>query len=283
MIKLRQKNLPATLRQKLKEAQIPIDALILYEEKVKAASDAWNSKDTKTFQAVRHILEEMCPGVHRCVYCEDARGDDIEHFRPKKFYPERTFVWENYLLACSVCNSNFKRDKFAVIDAAGQRHDLNRGRNDSIIAPPQGAPLLINPHYENPLDYFQIDIARKFFISPRSHLTGFDLERATYTIEIFQLNTRPELISWRANAFNNFIGWLDTYAVHKANRDDAALKAHISALAKYSHLSVWEEMRRVYQNRGTNWERLKARSPRIQAVDRCFSTHPELLNITFIH
>jgi uncharacterized protein (TIGR02646 family) len=283
MIKLRKKNLPTALRQKLKVLQDPIDALMLYQDKVETAADVWNKKDAKAFQAVRGILEEMCPGVHRCVYCEDARGDDIEHFHPKKFYPEMTFVWENYLLACSVCNSNFKRDKFAIVDTTGQRHDLHRVKNAPVIAPPQGAPLLINPRYDNPIEYLQIDIARKFYIYPRLHLTGFDLERAKYTIETFQLNDRPELPRWRETAFRNFIGWIDTYAVHKADNDHKALKIHASALAKYSHLSVWEEIRRVYLSRiPATWEKLKARSERIRAIDRRFNAYPELLDITFI-
>jgi uncharacterized protein (TIGR02646 family) len=283
MIKLRRKNLPASLRQKLKTAQALIDSLASYEEQVKAASEAWGKKDKKTFQAVRRILEEMCPGVHRCVYCEDAHGDHIEHFHPKKFYPEFTFDWDNYLLACTRCNSNFKRDTFAVLaDDTGKRYDLMRGKHEVIIAPPKGEPLLINPRYENPLDYLQLDIARTFHVQSRLHLTGFDLERANYTIEVFQLNTRPELPKWRENAFRNFIGWIDSYGNYKADSETKALKAHRNALAKYNHLSVWEEMRRVYQNRGSNWSRLITRSLQLQAIDRRFSAYPELLNITFI-
>lgn len=282
MIKLRKKNIKKILRQKLNASQALIDALPTYAEKVEAASDAWKKKNKSTFQAIRRILEKMCPGVHRCVYCEDARGDDIEHFHPKYFYPESTFVWKNYLLACSVCNSNYKRDKFAIVDETGQRHDLQRVKNAPVIAPPKGKPLLINPRYENPMDYLQIDIARTFHVKPRPNLTDFDHERAQYTIKIFQLNTRPELPKWREDAFGNFIGWIDTYAVHKANGNNQAIEAHKRDLANKLHLSIWEEMRHVYQNRGSNWGHLIKRLPRLQAIERCFSTHPELLSISFI-
>lgn len=53
------------------------------------------------------------------MYCEDSLGTDIDHFWPKSDYPDRTFLWENYLLACSHCNSNLKRSQFPR-DAAGQ-------------------------------------------------------------------------------------------------------------------------------------------------------------------
>lgn len=46
------------------------------------------------------------------MYCEDSAAAHIDHFCPRLVDPLMTFVWENYLLACSVCNSNFKRDEF---------------------------------------------------------------------------------------------------------------------------------------------------------------------------
>ena len=44
------------------------------------------------------------PGARRCGYCEDSDGDEIEHIKPRDLYPEKTFAWENYLLACGQCN-----------------------------------------------------------------------------------------------------------------------------------------------------------------------------------
>lgn len=50
------------------------------------------------------------------MYCEDSLGTDIDHFYPKKRYPHRAFRWDNYLLACSHCNSNLKRERFPFIN-----------------------------------------------------------------------------------------------------------------------------------------------------------------------
>jgi uncharacterized protein (TIGR02646 family) len=76
------------------------------------AADRWTSKSPLRFAAVRAALEGMCSGHVRCMYCEDSRGTDIDHFEPKANAPERAFQWENYLLACSYCNSNEKRRAF---------------------------------------------------------------------------------------------------------------------------------------------------------------------------
>jgi len=83
------------------------------------AERLWNQKATGLFDTVRTTLETMAAGRARCMYCEDDRGTDIEHFYPKATYPHRAFAWDNYLLACGHCNSNLKREQFPL-DAAGQ-------------------------------------------------------------------------------------------------------------------------------------------------------------------
>jgi uncharacterized protein (TIGR02646 family) len=87
--------------------------------KVKAAPDPsgeakrlWRSKPPVIVVDLRRVLEAMASGRARCMYCEDSLGTDIEHFYPKAKYPRKAFSWTNYLLACSHCNSNDKRDQF---------------------------------------------------------------------------------------------------------------------------------------------------------------------------
>lgn len=93
----------------------------------------WKARNNQAFDEIRSTLRSMASGLERCMYCEDSAGTDIEHFWPKSLYPERAFSWENYLLACSGCNSNYKRDQFPL-DEAGQ-------------------PLLIEPTSEEPREH----------------------------------------------------------------------------------------------------------------------------------
>ncbi|MDR9753568.1 hypothetical protein RG836_19140 [Pseudomonas sp. SZMC_28357] len=94
------------------------------------AEKSWDNKPGVAFSEIRRKLEGMASGRSRCMYCEDSFGTDIDHFWPKADYPERAFLWENYLLACSFCNSNLKRKLFPI-DAAG-------------------SPLLIDPTVDHP-------------------------------------------------------------------------------------------------------------------------------------
>jgi uncharacterized protein (TIGR02646 family) len=97
-------------------------ALRLLREKVRKAknrsaeaSRLWDNKNGALFGAIRKVLETMASGRSRCMYCEDSLGTDIEHFFPKTRYPSKTFSWKNYLLACSHCNSNLKRQQFPLL------------------------------------------------------------------------------------------------------------------------------------------------------------------------
>jgi 5-methylcytosine-specific restriction endonuclease McrA len=108
--------------------------------KVTAATDidaAWASaRGTKTMARVFDVLRSMAGTTARCMFCEDSRGTDIEHFWPRAVHRKRAFRWANFLLACSGCNA---------LKGARFPRDLN------------GRPLLINPTIENPWDHLHFD------------------------------------------------------------------------------------------------------------------------------
>ncbi|NOY25886.1 MAG: HNH endonuclease, partial [Oligoflexia bacterium] len=87
----------------------------------------------------------MASGRARCMYCEDSLGTDIDHFRPKADFPQRAFAWPNYLLACSHCNSNLKRNAFPI--------DGN------------GDPLLLDPSADNPAEHLLFSPSTGEFVS----------------------------------------------------------------------------------------------------------------------
>jgi uncharacterized protein (TIGR02646 family) len=130
------------------------------------AGRLWKLKSNKAFREIRAVLETMAPGNKRCMYCEDSHGTSIDHFWPKAGYPERAFDWLNYLLACSACNSNQKRDQFPL-DMMGQ-------------------PLLLNPAEEDPLDHlsFSTTTGEYASLSPKgnSSIRVFGLNREVLTI-----------------------------------------------------------------------------------------------------
>ncbi|MFD9193603.1 HNH endonuclease [Streptomyces phaeochromogenes] len=121
---------------------------------------------------MKALLESMAHGAVRCMYCDDSRGTDIDHFQPLAVAPLRTFVWDNHLLACSFCNSNVKRDAYPV--------DTD------------GVCLLVDPTVEDPAEHL--------FLMLRSGVYGHRTAKGEHTIRVFGLN-RADLVAGRKDAF----------------------------------------------------------------------------------
>src|SRR5262245_27436320 len=103
MIFIADVGLPAGARRGLAAYQAGVNRRQTYEDQVadaKAAFKRHNNKRNATFRVVRSTLTVMCAGARRCCYCEDSVADEIDHIMPKDLYPERTFIWENYIYAC---------------------------------------------------------------------------------------------------------------------------------------------------------------------------------------
>ena len=39
-----------------------------------------------------------------CGYCEEFDKGEVDHFRPKKLFPELVYQWANWVFACHTCN-----------------------------------------------------------------------------------------------------------------------------------------------------------------------------------
>lgn len=119
-------------------------------------------------------LTDMAPGHQRCMYCGDSQGTDIDHFEPKSQAPLRTFDWTNYLLACSYCNSNQKRDLFPR-------------------SPRDGSPLLLDPTLDDPLHHLRL-------VLPLCTYRGLSAQ-GDACIDVFGLNRRGVLVAGRRTAY----------------------------------------------------------------------------------
>jgi len=278
MIKLQDQVLSSPSLKQLAKHQAVVNSVPDCAGQVEKAQSIWKPRN-RAFTEITEKLIAMCPGTQRCCYCEDAMGTDIEHFKPKHLYPDIAFQWTNYLFACAACNSNAKRNQFAIIDTANVLHDVTRGKNDPVVQPKSGKPALINPRYEDPLKFLRIDLLNTFYFLPRADLSPVDKLRARYTIDVLQLNIRAELVDWRKQAYKNFVGWIDTYKRYKIS-SPARLKNHQSTLRTYTHLAVWEEMKRYYRERDEKrWQYLKTRYDVIAELDELFTSLPEVLTI----
>ena len=137
------------------------------------AGTAWESaRRTKTMRTVEHTLRAMSRGRQRCMFCEDSRGTDIDHFWPKSRYSNRTFVWENLLLACAGCNGK-----------KGKRFDLGA----------DGRPLLIDPTAEDPWDFLFFDPDTGIIVARFNLATGATDPKGEHTTDpqVLPLNIDP--------------------------------------------------------------------------------------------
>lgn len=113
------------------------------------------------------------------MYCVDSHGADIEHFWPKKPYPERMFHWPNLLLCCTECGRH-KGDRFPLLD---------------------GQPLLIDPTATDPWTDLDFDpttgnIFPKFDVS-----TNAESRKGVATVELLRLDRREALAAGYRRTF----------------------------------------------------------------------------------
>jgi uncharacterized protein (TIGR02646 family) len=259
-----------------------------FTAKAKKAQTLWDSKGgvvgKAAFLIIAQELYNMCVNVGICNYCEQSEANDIEHIYPKSFFPENTFVWTNYLLACKQCNSGFKLDKCFVLNNSDDVIEVTRGNE-----PATKTVALINPRLEDPNQYMLLNLfSFKFDIIPG--LSKKDINKAQKTLEILQLNNRDILIATRKNAamyyyqrmkllidilntktiaeieqlltpYDNLVDNTKTLLVIKSEFKES-FKKHVST---YQHPSVWYSIKTIQSKIDAKWRNI-------------FDTLPEALN-----
>ena len=181
----------------------------------------------------------------KCAYCEVptsmAAFGDVEHYRPKSIYWWLAYCYDNYLVSCQICNQRFKRDAFPIqnrkMRAPIIRHNttdnfiaakagqiapdpLNQDKvNDFIREHKQERPLLLNPYFDEPTEYFAWradDVLREVEVTPNSEnfqveviikTENPDVERiAEASIRYYGLNRR-ELKDHRYSIYKYYSGY----------------------------------------------------------------------------
>lgn len=248
MIALHDPGLSPATAQRLAQLQQEVDASGSYAQQVAAAKELFprhNRGDRPPFREVRAALSAMCSDLERCMYCEDAPADEVEHVFPKDLYPATVFVWANFLFACGRCNGG-KSAQFRVFHPRGGPNavDVTRAPGAPVVPPLDGDPLLLDPRREDPLDFLWLDFST-FFFAPAAGGSSRDRQRAAYTIDVLGLNHRSVLVRARGGAFGHFRDHLRCYVLERdADPTAAALPLRASRVREMSHATVWAEMKR---------------------------------------
>ena len=243
MIKMKAATLPQGTLEHLKGKQNLVDGEAMYATKVATSKALWGTKSRRHFEVVRNKLEGMCVGKRRCNYCEDSAADEVEHIEPKDIYPEKTFVWSNYLFSCGPCNGP-KNNKFAVFDHFGSVVNVARKRNEPVVPPLAGKSVFINPRAEDPLNFLMLDLKTFLFVAI-PNISAINKKRAVYTYTILGLNSRDYLVEARKEAFGTYFDSLKLYVHTKSEGANQTELAHKKReLHSRHHPTVWQEMKR---------------------------------------
>ena len=269
----------------LKKLQDKLDALSLFEKKTKKAQLLWDAKGSptykSTFSGIKANLMSLTVYVETCNYCEHNEATDIEHIYPKSFFPEKTFVWDNYLLACKICNTTYKLDQCLVVSGSGQTIRVNRGHQAPF---PQLA--FINPRIEDPNQFLYMNtLTWKFDLL--ANLNPVDIAKAKGTIEILQLNTRSLLTKARkdnavyiferldklqrilaATDFDEIKQIISPYNHLDISKPLAEMKTNLKAsfladIHKKAHPSVWYWIRKISSKTEPKWIEIFAKFPEL--------------------
>lgn len=293
MIKLPGKKLSKKASAHLAGQQKKVDGpLLSQKEKVELATELWSKKKNGEGQAaftdVRKKLNAMTIRRAYCHYCEWNQERDIEHFFPKKHFPNKAFVWENYLQACTICNSDHKGEKFAIFKSDGTTVEHLPNKKNYYVKPNTEDNVLINPRKEDPSEYLMIDFKTgKFVVKPGIDNRG--IEKAKYTYETLGLNSRDGLVRDRKNAVENYRGKLEKYVNASMansfielsqiikNKFDLTLNTYIDFTTEKERLKNHFKNDILNDPFPSAWVQLKQQRQFYKEVDALFAKCPEAL------
>jgi uncharacterized protein (TIGR02646 family) len=200
MLQLNPDVLTAGSELHLAEKQDQINRIRPFLEKVQRAKQLWGNKIStsagkNTFVEIKQKLTAAAVSEVICNYCENNEATDIEHIYPKSCFPERTFIYHNYLLACKICNTTYKADNFEVFNPLNPDEGIPLVRGCKPIST-DGA--FINPRDEDPMNLLVLDIlGGSLLFSIHPNAKPHEKTKANCTLRILGLNERDALIKAR--------------------------------------------------------------------------------------
>jgi len=248
MLKFPKVVLPKSAQKSLDRWQADLNKIEDYKDRVNQGRIKFQSRNTpknKTFSTIRKELTSMCSGARRCCYCEDSAADEVEHIKPKSLHPEQTFVWENYLYSCGLCNRRKNNNFFVFVSTTNQVTNISRKKGDPVIPPLIGTSVFIDPRQEDPFDFMSIDLMDTFMFVPTAQIASRDYVRADYTInKILDLNS-DLLLTARKEAYYSCRARLREYIESKNTGSlQPELDLLINSLKSMQHPTVWQEIKR---------------------------------------
>jgi len=189
----------------------------------------------------------------KCPICEKDidNYDDIDHYRPKKYYDFLKCDYQNFIILCNICNRTCKGEDFPLLD-----NRFKAKCKDDIC---NEKPLLINPCVDNIYDYFSIEFVQSnseqlLILVPKYELNpnSYEYKKAETTIAFYGLgdciigkdlkrcrdnkivdNCRREFMQRMYGTFYDLIESFDDYANKKITKEEIMKKAEVKKRLNY--------------------------------------------------
>lgn len=244
MIRLKSIELDTAKVAFLETWQAEVDKKLTHAERKAEAKRLWPSKRKSVpfNELVVKALDKMVEPNGRCMFCEDNAAYQVEHFWPKAIFPQLAFEWLNFLYACGPCNGA-KSTRFAILSTMGTL-DLVKDDDDE---PRCGRPGLLNPRYENPMEFIKLDLETfEFGYVPLPNTP--DYLRAELTVTWLGLNLRS-LPQQRETAYEDYLLRLREYVMGKQDGKSMAwLASREHGILRRGHITVFREMQRQWRD-----------------------------------
>ena len=189
--------------------------LLLEERNIKRRKTGkhdFKGKGQRSGQAKEQLFVET---NNKCAYCETTtktnQPGDVEHYRPKSSYWWLAYCYDNYLVSCRICNQ-VKTNHFPTENKKMQGPAIHSNTTEAsieslagtIVPDPrnenqvnefmrqyrQEGPLLINPYFDDPAEYFAWradDVLREIEVTPNTENPDVEII-ATASIKHYDLN-----------------------------------------------------------------------------------------------
>lgn len=250
--------------------QAEIDALPTYEAQIETAKAYWaNRTNNAAFTDIKTCLKERASAKKYCCYCEHNEFSDIEHFYPKTLFPNKAFVWENYLYVCGLCNSKYKNDAFSIF-VGNNVVNISPTTPRVYAVPANTDSVLINPNAEDPMDFLWLNLRKGVYLVNFFNDDNQTKIRAEYTLEVLNLarfkRERKEKATFflselrkyhainQADSLESLVEITEQYLIDRTatfQNLEAAKQTILNniqqTILRSTHQTVWAEMKRQRQ------------------------------------
>ncbi len=174
---------------------------------------AWKTQRQRAkMRRIVRVLASITGPRERCMFCEDSRGTDVEHFRPKSLYPQHAFRWPNFLWICTGCN---------------------RSKGNRFPCDPSGLPLLIDPTTERPWDFLFFDSDTGMITARWEAKTGVESPKGKAMIEVLSTLQHQAVTEGRRRTSARLRRCIVTFLSQRRAEDEEVSKESLQNLLEY--------------------------------------------------